>query len=147
MTKKASLPPMEAVLDVLGDEALWSRRAEERIAHLARRGNPFTSADLVKAVGPPPSASLLPALVRAAHRRGLIVRDEGAPLGTVWVGAKPDIRPARTGEGRRAEDRRRDTPVDEKLWRAVIERARREKVETAEVVARALRAYLSPGPR
>jgi hypothetical protein len=157
--KKASLRPAEqpaaksppstseSVLDALGEEARWARRAEDAIAVLARRGAPFTSNDLVDVVGVPPSPSLLPALVRAAHRRGLIVRDESAPLGTVWVGASPDSATKRTNRGRRLQDRRRDTPVDAKLWRSVLERAARENVGTDEVLARALRAYLASRPR
>jgi hypothetical protein len=136
----------ESVLASLGEEARWARRAEEAIARLAARGSPFTAADLVNEVGAPPSASLLPALVRAAHRRGLIVRDQSAPLGTVWVGSSPDARPKRAAVGRRVVDRR-DTPVGEDLWRAVLERAAREKVGTDEVLARALRSYLTSPPR
>ncbi|MDQ6891507.1 MAG: hypothetical protein M3167_02375 [Acidobacteriota bacterium] len=136
----------ESVLASLGEETRWARRAEEAITRLAARGSPFTSNDLVHAVGAPPSASLLPALVRAAHRRGLIARDRTAPLGTVWVGASPDSRPKRAGLGRRVVDRR-DTPVGEDLWRAVLERAAREKVGTDEVLARALRSYLTSPPR
>lgn len=142
--KRSSVP--ESVLASLGEEARWARRAEEAIARLAARGTPFTAVDLVNEVGAPPNANLLPALVRAAHRRGLIVRDQAAPLGTVWVGASPDSRPRRTGTGRRVVDRR-DTPVGEDLWRAVLERAAREKVGTDEVLARALRSYLTSPPR
>lgn len=136
----------ESVLASLGEEARWASRAEDAIARLAARGAPFTSADLVNEVGAPPSPSLLPALVRAAHRRALIVRDKSAPLGTVWIGASPDARPKRAAVGRRLVDRR-DTPVGEDLWRAVLECAAREKVGTDEVLARALRSYLTSPPR
>jgi len=136
----------ESVMASLGEEARWARVAEAAIGRLAARGSPFTAADLVNEVGTPPSANLLPALVRAAHRRGLIVRDQSAPLGTVWVGSSPDVRPKRAAVGRRLVDRR-DTPVGEDLWRAVLERAAREKVGTEEVLARALRSYLKAPPR
>ncbi len=139
-------PVPESVLDSLGEEVRWGRRAEDAIARLAARGSPFTSADLVNEVGAPPSPSLLPALVRAAHRRALIVRDKSALLGTVWVGASPDARPKRNVVGRRLRDRR-DTPVGEDLWQAVLERAASEKVGTDEVVTRALRSYLTSPPR
>jgi hypothetical protein len=158
MMKKASARPPErsrasgrstvpeSVLASLGEEARWARCAEEAIARLAARGSPFTSTDLVNEVGAPPNGSLLPALVRAAHRRGLIARDQTAPLGTVWVGASPDQRPRRAALGRRLVDRR-DTPVGEDLWRAVLERAARERIGTDEVLARALRSYLTSPPR
>jgi hypothetical protein len=136
----------ESVMASLGEEARWARRAEEAVARMAARGSPFTASDLVNEVGDPPSASLLPALVRAAHRRGLIVRDQSAPLGTVWVGSSPAGRRERAAVGRRLVDRR-DTPVGEDLWRAVLERAAREKVGTDEVLARALRSYLKAPPR
>lgn len=133
----------DSVVEGLGEETRWARKAEGAIAAFARRGAPFTSSDLVNAVGAPPSSSLLPALVRAAHRRGLIVRDESAPLGTVWVGASPDSPTRRAASARLHEDRRRATPVDAKLWRAVLARAERENIGTDEVLARALRAYLA----
>lgn len=145
MTTKTSVrsaqpiaPPLAAAL---GEESLWARRAEKALADLAGCGRPFTSADLVKSVGLPPSGNLLPALVRAAHRRGLIVRDEKAPLGTVWVGAEPAPRPERTVPGRRRTDRS-GTPLGGALWRALQDAACREKVTPEELLDRALREYL-----
>jgi hypothetical protein len=147
MTKKTTLRSANtltaapAVAATLSEEKLWSRRAENAIAELARRGGPFTSTDLVESVGPPPSPNLLPALVRAAHRRGLIIRDERAPLGTVWVGATPGRPMERGGTGRRAVDGR-EPPVSGVLWRAVQYAASRERVSPEEILERALREYL-----
>ena len=139
--RSATMAAEPAMAPTLGDEARWVRRAEETIAELASRGGPFTSTDVVESVGPPPNANLLPAIVRAAHRRGVIIRDERAPLGTVWVGANPSRRAERAGTGRRVVDGR-ETPVSGVLWRAVQEVASREKVPPEEVLERALREYL-----
>ncbi len=120
------------------DENEWRRAAELALAVLARHGQPFTSMDLVKLVGPPPTASLLPSLIRAAHLRDLIQKSDKAPVGTVWVGANPE-KTARRGAGRRSTDEAR---VSLELWEKARDRAEQEKVPTGEVIIRALRAYL-----
>ncbi|MCA1579782.1 MAG: hypothetical protein LC796_00010 [Acidobacteria bacterium] len=120
------------------DENEWRRAAELGLAVLARRGQPFTSMDLVKLVGPPPTASLLPALIRAAHLSDLIQKSDTAPVGTVWVGAHPE-KTARQGAGRRRTDEAR---VSLELWEKARDRAAKEKVPTGEVLIRALRDYL-----
>lgn len=120
------------------DENDWRRAAELALAALARQGQPFTSMDLVKLVGPPPTASLLPSLIRAAHLNDLIQKSDKAPVGTVWVGANPE-KTARRGAGRRRTDEAR---VSLELWEKARDRALKEKVPTGEVLIRALRAYL-----
>lgn len=120
------------------DENEWRRAAELALAVLARRGQPFTSMDLVKLVGPPPTPSLLPSLIRAAHLSDLIHKSDSAPVGTVWVGANPE-KTARQGSGRRRTDEAR---VSLELWEKARDRALKEKVPTGEVLIRALRAYL-----
>lgn len=123
----------------LGIEKEWRRAAELAITVLARQGEPFTSADLVKLVGRPPSASLLPSLVRAAHLSALIQKSDRAPVGTVWIGVKPDQKPMRRGAGRRKTDEMR---LPRELWQKAHDLAVKEKVPTGEMLIRALRAYL-----
>ncbi len=133
---KPNRPHREVVTS--DDENEWRRAAELALSVLARRGQPFTSLDLVKLVGPPPTASLLPSLIRAAHLSDLIRKSDSAPVGTVWVGANPE-KAARRGAGRRRTDEAR---VSLELWEKARDRAAKEKVPTGEVLIRALRAYL-----
>ena len=132
----ASRTPPSREMD---DRTDWERAAEAAIAELVEGGRPFTSTDLVKIIGPPPVHSLLPTVVRAAQRRGMIAKSLSAPMGTVWVG-KGGIPPRRKGRGRREGDR-----MDDDLWHKARERAVKDKVPTAEVLVRALRAYLKKG--
>ncbi|MEP6767482.1 MAG: hypothetical protein ABJC61_02345 [Acidobacteriota bacterium] len=120
------------------EENEWRRAAELALAVLARHGQPFTSLDLVKLVGPPPTASLLPSLIRAAHLSNLIHKSDSAPVGTVWIGANPE-KTARRGAGRRKTDEAR---LSLELWEKARNRAAKEHVPTGEVLVRALRAYL-----
>lgn len=120
----------------MDDRIRWERAAEATIAELVAGGRPFTSTDLVKIIGPPPVHSLLPSVVRAAQRRGLIAKSLSAPMGTVWVG-KSATPPRRKGPGRREGDR-----FAEDLWQKARARAAKDKVPTAEVLVRALQAYL-----
>lgn len=121
------------------DENEWRRGAEVAMTALARRGQPFTSMDLVKIVGPPPTASLLPSIVRAAHLSKVIQKSDTAPVGTVWVGVNPDPKSSRRGAGRRKTD---ESQLSGELLLSAHERALKEKVPTGEVLTRALRAYL-----
>lgn len=126
----------------VGREQEWQRRASEAISQLADRGVAFTSADVVEKAGEPPTPSVLPALIRMAHRRGWITKRRGAVMGSVWIGTSPAPRPPRLGAGRRSDDIR----LTEELRDAAKSRAAQEKVPTGEVVLRALRAYLSKKP-
>jgi hypothetical protein len=128
------------------NELRWQERAQSAIRQLADRGVPFTSEDIVRAVGRPPSASLLPALIRAAHRRGLIAKSREPTAGSVWVGAAPVERPTRFGRGRRSEDAEPALELDDDLLEAARRRAAQEAVPPKDVLTRALRAYLA-GPR
>jgi len=127
-------------------ELHWQERAQSAIRQLADRGIPFTSEDIVRVVGRPPTASLLPALIRAAHRRGLIAKCREPMAGSVWVGTAPVERPPRLGRGRRTEDAQPALELDDDLLEAARRRAAQESVAPKEVLTRALRAYLA-GPR
>ncbi len=119
--------------------AEWNRAAKVAVGALARGGRPFTSLDVVRLVGPPPSPSLLPSLIRAAHLSKLIEKSD-VPLGTVWVGVNPDEKGKRSRTaGRRATDR---PGLSGELWEKMRDRAVKEKVTTAELLIRALRSYL-----
>jgi hypothetical protein len=126
-----------------GPELEWQRRASDAISQLADRGVPFTSADVVERAGEPPTPSVLPALIRTAHRRGWIAKRRGAVMGSVWIGTAPAQRPPRVGAGRRRDDIR----LTDELREAAKTRAAQENVPTGEVILRALRAYLSEKPR
>ena len=121
-------------------DAEWKGAASQAITKLARSGRPFTAADLVAMVGPPPAPSLPATVFRAAHLGGLIEKDGAAQVGTVWVGKVSVKQPRdRTGPGRRKIDRHR---VPEQIWSEAHDRARAEGIPTGEVVARAVRAHL-----
>ncbi len=114
-------------------EQEWRRAAEAAIAALAERGAPFTSADVLERAGSPPNSSLLPAVIRAAHRSGWITKHEPRPLGAVWIGLN-------AGNSPRA--RRADHHLARDLWERTRERAIREKISTGDVLVRALQVYL-----
>ncbi|MEO8190374.1 MAG: hypothetical protein ABI682_08520 [Acidobacteriota bacterium] len=123
----------------LQNENEWRRAAEVALSALARRGIPFTSNDILKLVGRPPSPSLLPSLVRAAHLNALIEKSDTAPIGTVWIGVHPDPRSIDRTGGRRKTDEKR---ISRELWEKAHTLASKEKIPTGEVFIRALRAYL-----
>ncbi len=80
----------------------WEKSALAALSRLALAGAPFTSHQLTKVVGDPPSHSSLAKVMRAAHRAHLIKKYPAALVGVVWVGTP---RP-RTIERRRGADRR-----------------------------------------
>lgn len=121
-------------------EADWRGAASAAITKLARSGESFTAADVVAAVGPPPLASQLATLFRAAHLASLIEKDPSAQVGTVWVGTAPSREPhTRRGPGRRKVDRLK---IPDEIWNEAHLRAKSEGVQTDEVVVRAVRAHL-----
>ena len=119
------------------EETRWQETAQNALAELAARGVPFTSAEVVAMVGPPPTHSLLPSLLRWGHRRDLIRRFPAALVGTIWVGVHPSENPSRLGTGRRVSDVLLDS-----IWPEVRARAEKERVSASELVNRAIRAYL-----
>ncbi len=123
----------------LQNENEWRRAAEVALSALARRGLPFTSNDILRLVGRPPSPSLLPSLVRAAHLNAMIQKSDTAPIGTVWIGAHPDPQSIDRSGGRRKTDGGR---ISRELWEKAHKVASKEKIPTGEVFIRALRAYL-----
>ncbi len=118
-------------------ETRWQEAAQNALAELAARGMPFTSAEVVAMVGPAPTHSLLPSLLRWGHRRDLIRRFPAALLGTIWVGAHPSATAARLGTGRRISD----VLLDD-VWPEIRARAEKERISATELVNRAIRAYL-----
>jgi hypothetical protein len=79
---RADNPNLEPGGDVLRDEGMvavlvatdeeWKVAAERRLDDLARSGERFTSEDLTRVVGVPPSPNAVGAIVNAAARRGVI---------------------------------------------------------------------------
>ncbi|HEY6147697.1 MAG TPA: hypothetical protein VIZ69_08355, partial [Thermoanaerobaculia bacterium] len=107
-------------------EAEWRSAASAAITKLARSGESFTAADVIAAVGPPPLASQLATLFRAAHLAGLIEKDPGAQVGTVWVGKTPLREPLeRKGPGRRKDDQFK---IPDEIWNEAHLRAKSEGV-------------------
>ncbi|MEO8431306.1 MAG: hypothetical protein ABI592_07340 [Acidobacteriota bacterium] len=106
----------------------------------------FTSEDLIRLTGPPPNTSVLPALFRAAHRNGLIVKYESARASSHWIGS---------GRGGKKPVERSDSTVRglrlaPTLWRELEARAAVEGIPIVEIMNRALRGYLDrqfPGSR
>ncbi len=119
------------------EEIRWQEAAQSALAELAARGMPFTSSEVVAMVGPPPTHSLLPSLLRWGHRRDLIRRFPAALVGTIWVGAHPSLTASRLGTGRRVSD----VLLDD-VWPEVRARAEKERISESELVKRAIRAYL-----
>ena len=134
MTMSSTERAMPLTLD---DEARWQRAAHEAIQDLVRRDRPFTSADLVKMIGAPPTKSLLPTFMRWARMNRLIVKC-AVVTGAVWTGADSD--PGRAHL--RSRCGLRQSEGETKTWGLARERAAEEKIPTPELVLRALRAYL-----
>ncbi|MDQ6893671.1 MAG: hypothetical protein M3167_13435 [Acidobacteriota bacterium] len=121
-------------------EAQWRGAASAAITKLARSGKPFTAADLIALVGPPPSPSLLGTLFRSGHLGGLIEKDPAAFVGTVWIGkTKVKELRERTGPGRRKADRHQ---VPDQVWSEAHVAAKAEGIATGDVDVRAVRAHL-----
>ncbi len=119
------------------EETQWQRAAHKAIQDLVRRDRPFTSTDIVKMAGVPPSKSLLPTFMRWARMNRLIVKC-AVVTGAVWMGADSDA-----GRGLlRSRCGVQQSEGETETWSQARDRAAKEKIATPELVLKALRAYL-----